>query len=345
VKKRRPLKKIESVSPTRVDLAGGTLDLWPLYIFHQDCVTVNLAIDIRTYVTIIPRKDEKIILASADTKTEQIYKNSDEISIEVKERGNHDLHLLKVHIDFWKPSGGFELHTKSESPVGAGIAASSSLNISLCGAFSALTERVLSDHEIVTLAGNLEARVIQTPTGCQDYFPALYGGLNLIELTALGPRRKGLDFNMDEFYKHFILIYTGKPHHSGLNNWKIFKDHIDGHDQTYENFEALKGVALNMYESCSNQKWENFGQLFDDEFKARVAISKVFSSPEIERLREVAFEAGAEALKICGAGGGGCVFLWTAPQKKNEVENKCQQAGFQVLKAQPTRAGLETKIS
>src|SRR3984957_18691056 len=162
------MKRIEAISPTRIDLAGGTLDLWPLYIFHKDCVTVNLAIDIRTYVTIETRNDEKVILNSTDTGLKQEYKNAGEISVEVQERGNHDLHLLKVHIDFWKPRGGFELHTHSESPVGAGIAASSSLNISLCGAFSALTERVLSDEETVTLAGNLEARVIQTPTGCQD---------------------------------------------------------------------------------------------------------------------------------------------------------------------------------
>jgi D-glycero-alpha-D-manno-heptose-7-phosphate kinase len=342
---KKSFKRIESVSPTRVDLAGGTLDLWPLYIFHKDCVTVNLAIDIKTTVTIIPRSDDKIILTSRDTKMEQTYKSIDEISGEIKERGNHDLHLLKVHIDFWRPTGGFELQTHSESPVGAGIAASSSLNISLCGAFSKFTDRVLTEEETVTLAGNLEARVIQTPTGCQDYFPALHGGLNFIDLTPLGPRRHSIDFDLDEFAKHFILVYTGRPHHSGLNNWQIFKDHIDGSHATYENFEKLKNVARGMYDSCHNRSWGQFGKLFDDEFKARVAISPVFSSPEIERLREVALVSGAEAVKICGAGGGGCVFIWTPPEKKAEVERKCQQEGFQVLKALPTRRGLETKTS
>jgi len=65
---------------------------------------------------------------------------------------------------------------------------------------------------------------------------------------ALGPRRHGIDFDMDEFQKHFILIYTGKPHHSGLNNWQIFKDHIDGIASTYESFERLKNVAQGMYQ-------------------------------------------------------------------------------------------------
>ena len=35
---------IESKAPTRVDLAGSTLDIWPLYLFHPGAVTLNAAI-------------------------------------------------------------------------------------------------------------------------------------------------------------------------------------------------------------------------------------------------------------------------------------------------------------
>lgn len=331
------IKRIEAVSPTRVDLAGGTLDLWPLYLFHKDCVTVNLAIDIKTKVTLVPRKDSKIILSSQDTKTEMVF---DSIK-DVPEGENHDLHLLRVHVEFWRPTTGFELHTVSESPVGAGIAASSSLNISLCGAFSALMERTLSVEETVTLAGNLEARVIRTPTGCQDYFPAIFGGGNIIELTPLGPRRRNLNMDMDEFKKHFILVYTGRPHHSGLNNWQIFKDHIDRQKETFENFERLRTVAIKIKDVCQQKKWNELGPLFDEEFKARTGLSPVFSSPEIERLRDIALRAGGDAIKICGAGGGGCVFVWSPPEKRGMVEQTCRDAGFRVLKAEPTTVGLE----
>ena len=39
-------KAVEATAPTRIDLAGGTVDLWPLYLFHPDAVTVNAAIDL-----------------------------------------------------------------------------------------------------------------------------------------------------------------------------------------------------------------------------------------------------------------------------------------------------------
>ena len=36
---------IRASAPTRIDLAGGTIDIWPLYLFHPGAVTVNTAID------------------------------------------------------------------------------------------------------------------------------------------------------------------------------------------------------------------------------------------------------------------------------------------------------------
>jgi galactokinase/mevalonate kinase-like predicted kinase len=38
---------IEASAPARVDLAGGTLDLWPLHVLHPGSLTVNLAIALR----------------------------------------------------------------------------------------------------------------------------------------------------------------------------------------------------------------------------------------------------------------------------------------------------------
>src|SRR5437868_15542620 len=42
-------RAVEATAPTRIDLAGGTLDIWPLYLFHPGAVTVNCAIDRRAW--------------------------------------------------------------------------------------------------------------------------------------------------------------------------------------------------------------------------------------------------------------------------------------------------------
>ena len=38
---------VNSSAPTRIDLAGGTTDIWPLYLFHPGARTLNVAIDQR----------------------------------------------------------------------------------------------------------------------------------------------------------------------------------------------------------------------------------------------------------------------------------------------------------
>ena len=72
------MKKIVVKSPTRVDLAGGTLDLWPLYLFINGASTVNVAISIYTTAEITPHDDVSIVLESADLKVRKSYKDLQE---------------------------------------------------------------------------------------------------------------------------------------------------------------------------------------------------------------------------------------------------------------------------
>ena len=60
--------RIDSSAPTRIDLAGGTIDIWPLYLSHDGASTVNAAISLRAHATIEPRTDGRVLLESIDTK-------------------------------------------------------------------------------------------------------------------------------------------------------------------------------------------------------------------------------------------------------------------------------------
>jgi D-glycero-alpha-D-manno-heptose-7-phosphate kinase len=59
---------IKSSAPTRVDLAGGTIDIWPLYLFHAGAATVNFATSLRASCQIKTREDGRIVLESRDRK-------------------------------------------------------------------------------------------------------------------------------------------------------------------------------------------------------------------------------------------------------------------------------------
>lgn len=320
--------KITKSSSTRVDLSGGTLDCWPLYLLVDSCVTINLSLSISTRVTLEPRADEVIHLLIRDLKYDRAFPDLNALLTCRDEQ----VLLVQKHVAFWRPAQGFTLETSSESPVGGGLGGSSSLSISLIKAFAEWLGRDLNVYESVELSHNLEAQVLQKMTGTQDYFPALVPGLNAIHYTPLGPRLETFVTEANFWTDRLSLVYTGQPHHSGLNNWQVLKAALDRDPGTLRALRDIRDVSAEMYKTIQGEDWGRLPELFDCEFEARVRLSSSFSSPEIERLRKVALKSGASAVKICGAGGGGCVLVWSDPARKAEVEAGCREQKFDVLK-------------
>ncbi|WP_413575428.1 galactokinase [Bdellovibrio sp. HCB290] len=326
------MQKIIVKSPTRVDLAGGTLDLWPLYLFINGASTVNVAIDVFTNVELTPHTDSTIVLESADLKVRKAYSNL----VEALSDPDPQMVLLQTQLRYWMPTKGFTLKTSSESPVGGGLGGSSSLTIGLMKAFAQFCEKPFRDvHQMVHSAHNIEAEILNTPTGTQDYYPAASGGLNILRYGYDGVQQEVMDVTKTPLSEKFMLIYTGKAHHSGLNNFEVMKDAVAKDPGTLQALRDLKVIAIETEHAVRSGNWAELGSLFKREFEARVRLAPEFSSPEIRRLSELSLQNGAEAVKICGAGGGGCVLVWCPPENKKGVADACQKAGFQVMDAKP----------
>lgn len=329
--------EIYAKSPTRVDLAGGTLDLWPIYTFLDNCYTVNVAISIFTHCIIRPLNSSRIVVNVKDLGITKEFPNLNACLNDSDE----SFVLIQKHIQFWKPASGFEITTWSESPVGGGLGGSSSLSVTISGAFAHWLGRKWTPAEWVETVHNIEAQVLKMPTGTQDYYPPILGGMNSLHYKMDGCHTRKHHFKGNDFQSSFLLVYTGKPHHSGMNNWQVLKDCIDGQVSTMSALESLQKVSEQMHRVCDQGQFGQLKTLLNHEFEARVRISKVFSSPEIERLKEVSLRSGAEAVKICGAGGGGCVLVWCSPGKRESVAKACLENGFQVLEALPTESAFE----
>lgn len=326
----RQIIKIES--PTRVDLAGGTLDLWPLYNFVGEAKTVNVAIDIKTTATLVPRDSSEIELHSADMGIHAHYPNLQAALAD----SNPKLALLRASLEFFMPERGFRLETSSQSPVGGGLGGSSSLTISMMKAFEKFTERPFADvHAMVWAAHNIEAKVLGTPTGTQDYYPAVTGGISILDYQTLGVSQHVLSAEGSPFASYFLLVNTGKAHHSGINNFEVLTRAVQKDAKTLKALHDVKVIADEMATVCLAQDWDHLPGLFNREYDARIRLADAFTSPEIEKLKDLSLRAGALAVKICGAGGGGCVLVWCPPDRRNGVIESCQKAGFQILSAGP----------
>ena len=331
-----PPGTIVAHAPCRVDLAGGTLDLWPLYLFHPGAVTVNFAINILTQCRVSRLPDKKIKLKSMDTKVEEEFSSFEQLCATHKFK-----HPLAAHLArFFAPEGGFEIETNSESPAGAGISGSSALMIATTAALARYTGRKLDREQVRVIAQNVEAQLIKVPTGCQDYYPALFGGVSAIHLDPDGIHHTAVRVAAEELDRRFVLVYTGAPRKSGINNWEVFKAHINGDKKIFHNFERIGEIARAMHHALSLADWKQVAKLLREEWKLRKTNSPRISTPMIEKLIGVALRQGALAAKVCGAGGGGCVVFLTEPENRDHVSAAIRSYGGQVLPAVVARDGL-----
>jgi D-glycero-alpha-D-manno-heptose-7-phosphate kinase len=327
---------IVAQAPCRADLAGGTIDLWPLYLFHPGALTLNCALNIQTTCRITPLKGKRIHLRSLDTRKIESFANFDALRATRRFR----LPLAARLLQFFAPADGLLIETNSESPAGAGISGSSALMIATTAALARFTGRNLTLEQTRVIAQNVEAQIIEVPTGCQDYYPALYGGVNAIHLDADGIHREAVPIAAQEIESHFVLAYTGVPRKSGINNWEVFKAHIDGDRRVFRNFEKISQIARSMHQALLGRNWDEIARLLREEWKLRRTNAPGITTPLIEKLMAVAAKHGGRAAKVCGAGGGGCVIFLVEEDAGGRVANAIGKSGGQVLPLQVSRHGL-----
>ena len=328
--------QIYAQAPCRADLAGSTLDLWPLYLFHPGSVTVNMAVNIQTTCKITPRKGRGIHLKSLDTGCEDRFPDLRALLTAKKYR-----HALAAYlVRFFQPKQGFLLESHSESPAGAGISGSSAMMICTSAALARFVGCEVAIEQIRVIAQNIEAQLIRVPTGCQDYYPAMYGGANAIHLREDGIFCEPITIPASELNKRFVLFYTGAPRQSGINNWEVFKQHINGDKHVIGNFTEISRIAQAMYAALKTTQWDNVERLLHEEWKLRRTNAPGITTPLIDKLIAAARRQGARAAKVCGAGGGGCVIALIEEGTRERVHDAIQKNGGQPLQFQIATQGL-----
>ena len=331
---------IESSAPTRVDLAGGTIDIWPLYLFHPGAATLNFAVSLRAHCRIETRDDDRIILESRDRK---VAFETNLAAIEDLAREER-LELISKLVHFFKPKTGFHLIANSEAPAGAGLGGSSALAVACIGALNRLVGNRYSERKFITIVANIETTVIRVPAGFQDYYPAFYGSTSCIHFRPDGIEREGLKVDEAKLEERIAICYTGEPRLSGTNNWDIMKRHIDGDPELFELFDGIRDSVINMREALLANDWPRVTSIMKAAYPNRKRLAPGVATAQMERLVEKALANGAEAAKICGAGGGGCIAFLCAEGRKADVERTlAAEHGVEVLDWKLAREGLVVK--
>jgi D-glycero-alpha-D-manno-heptose-7-phosphate kinase len=324
---------LSSSAPTRIDLAGGTIDIWPLYLFHDGATTLNAAISLRAHVEIGARDDGRVELRSIDTERQVSADRWSDLD------GAGELPLLALLARHYRLANA-TITTRGESPAGAGIAGSSALTIALCGALAKWTGASSDPEDLLRVAMNVECQTIRVPTGVQDYRPALYGGIAAVELRPDGVHRVAIDVDPRELEQRIVLAYTGAPRNSGTNNWDITKRHIDGDRYVFDCFERIRDTAVAMRAALQRGDWDEVGRQIAIEWDNRKRLAPGVTTATIDDLIARAVAAGATAAKVCGAGGGGCLFCYGPPSARPAIAAALCAGGARLLEYRIEAEGL-----
>lgn len=330
---------IEARAPTRIDLAGGTLDIYPIYLLEDEAWTINAAIDIPVRVR-LERLRRGFAIVSQDLRRHLQVETLDELPL------GGPLDLACRALRFAAPRSGVKMTLNSSAPPGSGLGASSALLVAMLAGLDRLAGRRRPLEEVVGAAWRIEAQSLRTVAGRQDHLAAAYGGVNAIHFALGGDHVEPVLRSARQrraLQERLVLAYTGRPHSSGLTNWGVVRAYLDGAPATVDRMRTIAQVARAMREAVAALDFETIGGLLAEEWAARRGLANGVSTPAIERVLAVARRHGAIAGKACGAGGGGCVLVLTRAGAKRAVEAAVRDAGFQVLPLRVASRGLQVR--
>jgi D-glycero-alpha-D-manno-heptose-7-phosphate kinase len=317
-------------APTRIDLAGGTLDIWPLYLLLPDCVTVNLAIDRRARVRIAARRDDRRVLRSLDTGE----------TAELADDGA-SLPLLRAVARSVSAVKGYTLTTRAAVPPGSGLGGSSSMAVAALRGLSAFGGRPMPLPRVLAVARDLEAKVIRVPTGNQDHIAAARGGLAAVHFRSGGFRREPIRADLRELGSRIALVLVGQSRLSADTNWRMLRAAVDGDAGTLARFAEIAAAARAMREALLAGDLCAAASAMEREYGARRGLVPGVETPEMARVHAAALAAGALAGKVCGAGGGGGMVFLVPPGRRSAVLRAAEEAGARPLPFRPDPRGVE----
>ena len=333
-------KKWISRAPTRIDLAGGTVDIWPLYLLLHSPLTINLGIDLFAEAELdwtpeaTASQTRGVTLRSEDQNFEQTWTWKElETSLQapsdtVPAPPALELHfkLLRHFLATAKTRYSLEpshlsLKTRARSPAGAGLGGSSTLSVAMIGAISAWASGTLPEPEkkgekLIEITRDIETTVIRVPAGLQDYYGAMFGGLQSLRWGTGSHERKHMSPQLlPELEKRLLLFYSGQSRNSGINNWALFKALIDRDEAVRAKFNRIVEATRSLESALRQSNWNHAFEAIAQEWAARQTLAPGISTPEIDRAFAEAAKMGRITGKVCGAGGGGCFFVFLGDEQ------------------------------
>lgn len=337
---------IRSKAPLRLGLAGGGTDVSPYSDIYGGSI-LNATINLYAHTTIYPTNERKIRLESCDLKYAETFESSDYLE------PNGPLKLLKgvynrVIKDFnIKDPLSFEIYTTVDAPPGSGLGSSSTLVVSILGAFVEWLKLPLGEYDIAQLAYDIERKDLNLAGGKQDQYAATFGGFNFMEFyqdkVIVNPLRIKHKYAAELEY-NLVLFYMGSNRESAKIIENQSKNVTQGLDIAIQATHNLKHQSLLMKEAILTGNVDHIGSILHEGWESKKRMAAGISNEHIDEIYKVATKNGATGGKISGAGGGGFFFFYCPGISRHQMIESLKPFGVIPQNYHFTKTGLYSYI-
>jgi len=310
-------------APVRVSFFGGGTDL-PAYYERFGGAVLSTAIN-KYFCVILSHSEGSVQVSSSDYRTFFRYSGT------TSPLWDDDMQLPKAVLDHFHIHDGLSVFLASEIPPGTGLGSSGAVTVALVKALAMRSGQLLPATAVAELACQIEINRLGLPIGKQDQYAAAVGGLNLIEFgdgfVEVTPVKLPLDL-LVALERRVLLFFTGTSRQS-FSILSQLREHIaSGRDKTLAALHEMKAQAYRGRDLLEAGRLDDFGRLLDDAWQAKKRVTGGVTTPDIDRLYEIALSAGALGGKVTGAGGGGFLMLYSREGRQQEIISWLEREGL-----------------
>lgn len=313
---------IRSKAPLRLGLAGGGSDVSPYSDLYGGLV-LNATINLYAYCIIEELEEERICIDSYDAACNLQFPLQGQLPVDGKAdlvKGVYN----RVVRDFGPVPGGFRITTWNDAPAGSGLGTSSTMVVCILKAFVEWMSLPLGDYEIARLSYEIERKDLGLSGGKQDQYAAAFGGFNFIEFlhddrVIVNPL-KVKRWITDELESSLLLYFTGKSRSSAAIIDKQRQNTSSGNAQAIEAMHKIRQSAIDMKAAVLKGDMAEFARILGSSWENKKKMAEGITNENIQHAFDVAMAAGAKSGKVSGAGGGGFIMFFVAPECKKRVE-------------------------
>ena len=335
---------IRSKAPLRLGLAGGGTDVSPFSDIYGGAI-LNATVNMYAYTTLEPLDNGTIVFDNpAKEELGETLTATDAITPE----GYFILHkgvYNRIVKQFTHKPLSFKISTFVDAPPGSGLGTSSTLVVSILGAFVEWLKLPLGEYDIARLAYEIERIDLQMAGGKQDQYAATFGGFNYMEFIGDNVIVNPLHIRqryLDELAHNLVLYHTATSHVSAKIIEEQQKNVQAKKQKSIDAMLALKEQALHMKEVLLKGDLDAIGQILDEGWTHKKQMADSVSNAFIDEVYEAAIAAGATGGKISGAGGGGFMFFYCPSNARYKVIDRLAEFGGQSKRYEFVTEGLKT---